>query len=520
VPNAYAAGAEIAEGCGDDQALAAAHTALAMLAARESDRRTNFVHYQRALEHAERAGDVLQVIRIRANRGSHLVEESNYHEAVDELDEAIRLAELAGFASFQALALSNRGEALLCLGRLDEAIADLEDARAIQQRLGSRLISYPLFHLGDVFRERGDLALARVAYQEAVAVSEGAGDSAGRSALAGLARVLVIEEPEEAARTVDRALHTAPCSAVSGPSSPPAVALASGDADAAAARANEAAALSRTRRDRAALAESLELLRCRARPCGGSGPLEEAARSGRIGGAGGGPCDLELAVRPARRRCRSPASPSDGSRARGPRRGAGVRPLADLTRPMDVAVRTLGASGDAEREPVPLTEWQSRKARTPSRSSWPGGDSRSIARAHRAALAGRGSGTDVEPAVRGAVDAPRRARPRQAPRPRASGRDGSDDGSARPRAPRRRRRALPDDADAGLRLLGSARPAEGLARLVSAEAAYGRLPAGRPVRRLGDLAPRRLGTRTSRWPGPSRSGRRRSEIPTPPPGSS
>ena len=70
------AGAEAsAKVSGDDRALAIVHTVLAMLAAVDSDPRGNASHYLRALEHAERAGDVLQSIRIRVNRSSHHISE-------------------------------------------------------------------------------------------------------------------------------------------------------------------------------------------------------------------------------------------------------------------------------------------------------------------------------------------------------------------------------------------------------------------------------------------------------------
>ena len=64
-------------------------------------------------------------------------------EAIAELDLALRLADLAGFAAFRGLALSNRGEALGRLGRFDEAVADLEAARDLYRRLGSRMVAYP-----------------------------------------------------------------------------------------------------------------------------------------------------------------------------------------------------------------------------------------------------------------------------------------------------------------------------------------------------------------------------------------
>ncbi|MDH4177956.1 MAG: tetratricopeptide repeat protein, partial [Thermoleophilia bacterium] len=163
----------------DPQALAAAHTVLAMLAAVDGDRGGNDAHYLRALDYAERAGDVLQLIRVRTNRGSRHLEEGAYEAAIEELEHALRLADLAGFASFRALALTNRGEAQFRLGRLEEAVADLESARQLYQRLGSRLVSYPLEKVGSVYRERGAWALARAAFEQAIAQAEAASDRQG-----------------------------------------------------------------------------------------------------------------------------------------------------------------------------------------------------------------------------------------------------------------------------------------------------------------------------------------------------
>ncbi|MDP3894026.1 AAA family ATPase, partial [Nocardioides sp.] len=89
---------DVARALEDDRSLAAAHTALAMLAALAGDRRTNDAHYLRALTHAERAGDTLQLIRIHSNRGSRYLEEGDYDDALAELDTAVGLADLAGFA--------------------------------------------------------------------------------------------------------------------------------------------------------------------------------------------------------------------------------------------------------------------------------------------------------------------------------------------------------------------------------------------------------------------------------------
>ena len=251
----------VASDARDDRALAAAHTVLAMLAALEGDRSANESHYLRALDYAQRAGDVLQTIRVRTNRGSRHLEECSYEEAIAELDLALGLADLAGFAAFRALALTNRGQALASLGRFEEAVADLEGAFELYQRLGSRMVAYPLARLGEVYLARGEWALARAVFEEAVTHAEPAGDAQGLvPALVGLARVLAAEEPETADRLIERALSFGPgmghVGALVGAGR---VALARGDLGRAAALSDEAASAAGIRRDWGGLAESLEL---------------------------------------------------------------------------------------------------------------------------------------------------------------------------------------------------------------------------------------------------------------------
>ena len=358
----------------DDSALAAAHTVLAMLAALESDRRANDAHYLRALEHATRAGDVLQAIRIHANRGSRFGEEGYYLEALTELDEAIRLADLAGFAAFRGLALSNRGQILLALGRLDEAIGELEAARSLYQRTESRLVAYPLAHLGEVYRERGDMALARANFEEAIAVSEAAGDQQGLvPSLSGLARVVVRTEPERATELAARAVgagpvlgRTAALLAVGW------VALARDDRVAARHAAAQAVELARQRRDRAGLAEAIELqVRAAPDPIAERERLDEAMALWRDLGNPTGVARVDLAVAellpdaaalPAAERALSE------SRRLGARRLAGhaERLLERLTtrEPATIEIRTLGGFEVLrDQRPIPLPEWRSRKAR-------------------------------------------------------------------------------------------------------------------------------------------------------------
>jgi ATP/maltotriose-dependent transcriptional regulator MalT/DNA-binding SARP family transcriptional activator len=368
---------DAAAACGDDHALAAAHTAMGMLAALEGDRAANDAHYRRALEAAERAQDVLQLARIRANLGSRSNEEGFYREALVELEAAMRLAELSGYAAFLALAQTNRGEAQLGLGRLDEAIVELEAAKVTYQRLGSRRVAYPLGDLGVVYRERGDLALARAAYEEAIGFAERAGDLQGLvPALAGLARVLAGDEPDRAARLADRAIGYGPGMAwVEAQLAAGWVALAAGEREPAAGFAAAAAAAAGTRRDRAGLAEALELRALAAPDPAGELPrLREAASiwaavGNRLGEARNALAQARLAsaaggvrgttaVEEAERRLRSLGVRVGAEVAAGLLRAVAAPPRDPVRIQALGGFRVLRAG-----EPVPAEEWQSRKAR-------------------------------------------------------------------------------------------------------------------------------------------------------------
>ena len=361
-------GFEIASEADDPQALAAAHTVLAMLAALEGDRGANDAHYLRALDYAQQAGDVLQLIRVRTNRGSRHVEECSYEEAIAELDLALRLADLAGFAAFQALALSNRGEALTKLGRFDEALADLEASRSLYQRLGSRMVSYALEKLGEVYRIRGDLTLAHAAYAEAVRQSEASGDVQGLvPSLTGLARTLVADEPDEAERLIGRALSLGP-----GMSHAQAlvvagwIALSRGDRGGAARRASEAAAEAGRRRDRAVLAESLEV-RALARP-GTTRDVERLGEAETIWRELGNPAGEARAALIAALLADDDEAAERAEATLAAVGARGYRSALALVHPLTgvppVVVQSLGRFRVlVQGEPVAVGAWQSRKAR-------------------------------------------------------------------------------------------------------------------------------------------------------------
>lgn len=364
---------DIAEECGDDQALAAAHTTLALLAALDGDRHANDAHYLRALDAAERADDPLQRCRIHANRGSRFLEEGSFAEALSELDHAVRLGELTGFSALLGLALNNRGEVHLCQGHLDDALADYQGAVRAYQRAGSRLVSLPLSGLGDVYRERGELVRAQAAYREALELAEAHGDvQALVAALTGLARTVASDDPEQAAGLAAQALACGPgLWEVGALLAAGWVALARQELGEAGGLAAKALALAGSRGDRPGQAEALELAAQAADdPHATARALDESAALWREVGSALGLARTAL----ARARLRTAGAPrAEIARAEAALRKLGVRvrgaaagPLPLLSEPPAAAV-TITALGGLRvlrsGRPVPLAEWGSRKAR-------------------------------------------------------------------------------------------------------------------------------------------------------------
>jgi len=269
---------ELAREADDPRALATAHTVLALVAALDGDRAANDVHYLKALEHAERGRDVVQTIRIRSNRASAFLEEGEFDAALAELEIALRLADMTGFELWRGMSLSNRAQVYAYRGRLEEAVADLTESRSAFRRIGSLLESYPVTHLGEVYRLRGDRVRARAAYEQALQV---AGDQEDLQvlvpALTGMARLLAPRDGSAAVELAERAISTdagighALALVASGWAN-----RHNGDEEAARKIAEKAAHVARTRRDLPGLGEALELL-ADVDPESADSHLEEAA---------------------------------------------------------------------------------------------------------------------------------------------------------------------------------------------------------------------------------------------------
>ena len=356
--------------CADDGAVAAAWVSQALVSALEGDRNSNLLAYERALAAAERAGDVLTQVRVHNNIGSLDNEEGRYTGALAHLDQALELAGTGVPGAVRALSLINRAEALLGLGRVEECLAELEAARVLARAVESPLLGYAVLGMGDARRLCGNATQAAAAYREAIAIAERSADAQILvSATSGLARVLVVDDLDEARGLVKRALDLP---AALGKVEPMLAAgwvrLATGDLDDAGEFSRQAVREAGRRHDSRGLAEALELQAMLSSGARSTDLLDEAATlwTGTANAIGlatnrvlrGRLTGDATAEDLGRRRLRALGVRDDASRIAGP-----LQSLGRFEEP-PVAIRALGSfTVSTDGVPVPASAWQSRKSR-------------------------------------------------------------------------------------------------------------------------------------------------------------
>jgi DNA-binding SARP family transcriptional activator/tetratricopeptide (TPR) repeat protein len=365
-----------ARACGDDGALGAAWVAQGLVQAHAGDRTANLLAYERALAHAERAGDAVTVVRVRNNLGSRHVEAGRYQQALDELDHAVAVSEEHKVGLASAMVSVNRAEALLGLGRLEEAVAEIAIATDQFRRAeAAHLLAFALLLEADAHRVRGNATRAHAKYLEAVERAESAGNAQVLGpALAGLAETVIADDPAAAHSHAKRALdqpHTV--GDVVALRAAGWVALGQGDFEAAQMWADRALAEAGRRDQLAELADALELRALTRWSSTGDvhdalGQLAEAADAWR---------EVGSAIRSAVNRIVTARLSGDrGAEAAGRQalQALGVRADADrIAGPLqvlgaaaapEVAVRTFGTFAvSVSGLPVPASAWPSRKSR-------------------------------------------------------------------------------------------------------------------------------------------------------------
>ncbi len=128
-----------------------------------------------------RDGDIGQLLRAAAVIAPELD---------DDLDRA---------APLRALVCLSRSETLMGLGRVDEAVSELDQARSFARDAESPLLGLIFLWLGEAHRIRGNASQASAAYREAIERAEASEQAQVLVlALAGLARSVLGEDLEQA----------------------------------------------------------------------------------------------------------------------------------------------------------------------------------------------------------------------------------------------------------------------------------------------------------------------------------
>lgn len=364
----------VAVRAGSGGALATAYLSVALCLAVGGDLAGSEEHFALALPIAERTGDVLLLTRIHTNRTYQLLQTARYAGALSSARLCVRYAQAAGSASLLAIATSNEAEALAMLGSYDDAVRRYQAALAHYQRNGSRRYAAALLGLGELYRRRGWREQARAAYEEAVRVTEANGNAHILvPALAGLALVVLADDAKSAAAHAETAAGQAGQETIgSALLAQGWIAVNRSERDLAEERATEAARVARAQHDRAGLADALELRAAiESEPSRVRAALREALAIWTEAGA-----QVEaarIAVVMSRQPGADPEDRANGLLAAlrlatagalvdrlgvGP---SGVPAGADRTA---VAIRALGRfEVHLGGQPVPASQWQSRKAR-------------------------------------------------------------------------------------------------------------------------------------------------------------
>jgi DNA-binding SARP family transcriptional activator/tetratricopeptide (TPR) repeat protein len=358
--------------CDEPSAWSLVHHVYALLAAAEGNWRQADAHCADALRSAMASDDLIQVTWTRAYQAFHHFEAGAPRHALADAQIALSLGERCENPFIIAYALTTRGRARGRLGMLEAAAADFATAIDLFQRLGSRLLAWPLCGLGDLHRTRGQVVRAQAAYEEALTLAEPCHDVFGlSSALIGLARIAAADDPKQARERADRAvdlgegLRKVPAFLTRGW-----VELMGSDRQGASADANRAALAARQRRDSLGLAESITLsVLASADPTVDATPLREAIDIWQETGC----CLEEAATRVVAAHIGAPISNLDDYHADQLLRDHGVDvesrrvagPLGVLVRSAPaVSIQTLGVFRVIrEGAPISNNAWKSKKAR-------------------------------------------------------------------------------------------------------------------------------------------------------------
>lgn len=201
---------EHAERSEDDEALGWTWVTQGLLATLDGDTQAEGYAFSRAARHAARAADLTTEARLFNNLAHRLTLRGHHEQAIIQLERAFALltrhpdAETARLIDPQLR--ENYGRALRGLGRNDEALAQFDQARRRWLELGAPQARRSLLCIADTHAAMGNASRAASAYREVVRLSDTSALHSLVPALAGLARVTVVDDPDECDDALDRVL--------------------------------------------------------------------------------------------------------------------------------------------------------------------------------------------------------------------------------------------------------------------------------------------------------------------------
>jgi len=188
------AGGELLDSIADSATQGRYHLQLALVHRRLGDSDTALIEYSAASFHLEAAGHNRYLGRVENNIGFILLELGRHGEALTHLDNARRIFVSMKEAGRVAQVNETRAQVLIAQKRYHEAERAASAAVTVLQQGGEQsLLAESLMTHGVALARLGRDQAARSAFQEAVAVTDSAGDlrSAGR------AHLVMIEELRE-----------------------------------------------------------------------------------------------------------------------------------------------------------------------------------------------------------------------------------------------------------------------------------------------------------------------------------
>ncbi len=170
---------EAAERLGQPQALARAHSIVALAHMRQGQAEQSAAHFEQALATAERAADRLQMAVVHENFGTHCHLVGDFEEAHRHVDQALALYRQSGSEHRTVLALVRRSQIRLAEGQVEPALEQAQHARALALEWGDRWIAECDDALGAVYAARADLDAAEASFRRALAAHQEAGRRRG-----------------------------------------------------------------------------------------------------------------------------------------------------------------------------------------------------------------------------------------------------------------------------------------------------------------------------------------------------